>query len=558
MNTSHLSASSSKTNIICWALTFLTEAMSESSSFLAQAINCPGIDTSQYPFELARNLWTKGAMSRLAIYEYHDILFEIAQNDKRRSHVSLMSVRPTGSSRSSDLTSNADWPNWSGSNGSTTSTLEFGHEPFAEFRSRVKALCEVLWPPRQSRRQRISDSRFVSKLHLRPLILPLVPRPPSYQIERLRGGTFNRVIGVTVTDPKKKGYCNEFVIRIPRGAQARLDRELSALSFVRSRTSIPLAEATIVDFTDRSVVGSPYTIYKRVPGCDLSEVWDQLSHKQRMIVAQEVGNIFRTLMDVTSPVAGRIESFSKHRTGFQDLTVLPFALKLHGEIVEEPQYERLSDIPNSTATAPTADWFASQFGRWRALTWPHSNVFTGVNVNHWDRLIDVVSEMAFAGLFKADEFCFMHRDLFPRNMMGSIQEEDSLQIEAILDWDEAVFVPVSGCCEAPGWLWLDDYDDTNFDEALGDLYPYETEWTNKPPASGADWDIRDAFEKSVGSRYLYFAYRPEYRLVRILLRLAVCGLTCKKDLMAWQKLLSEWALLFPCMVPLPDERQYSC
>lgn len=108
---------------------------------------------------------------------------------------------------------------------SQASTLKFeycGHIPYSQFEIQVKELCHVLWPASdeeaaekplvESIRQRFTDAFGPSDPFSSPLS---VPTSKEFAIEHLRGGSFNRVVGVTTIEkdvPKSR-----MVLRVPRG-----------------------------------------------------------------------------------------------------------------------------------------------------------------------------------------------------------------------------------------------------------------------------------------------------------------------------------------------------
>ena len=84
---------------------------------------------------------------------------------------------------------------------SDSSSVVYEHEPFTTFASRILELAAKLWP----------DSDFFA--------------------ERLPGGGFHRIIGLT---RRRHGVCDgemQFIVRIPRFESAKIDDEVAALYF---------------------------------------------------------------------------------------------------------------------------------------------------------------------------------------------------------------------------------------------------------------------------------------------------------------------------------------
>jgi hypothetical protein len=79
------------------------------------------------------------------------------------------------------------------------------------------------------------------------------------------------------------------------------------------------------------------------------------------------------------------------------------------------------------------------------------------------------------------------------------------------------------------WAWNDEGEE---DERLA----------NKTPPTPELRELKQLFEHNAGPIYHRFAYRPEYRLARKLMRFAIDGLQSNEDLKSAELLLDEWAV----------------
>ena len=145
---------------------------------------------------------------------------------------------------------------------SETSTLAHEQTPFVDFKLQVLELCRLLWPsmPREplSEQSGGASRRFSGLLKSRKLgrlkSSPTTPNDTSkhttkeFIIERMTGGTFNRIIGITVIDPNND--CPEqLILRVPRIAlMSRPDREVAVLRYVRQHSSVPVLVIKAYDF----------------------------------------------------------------------------------------------------------------------------------------------------------------------------------------------------------------------------------------------------------------------------------------------------------------------
>jgi len=164
---------------------------------------------------------------------------------------------------------------------SETSTLEFTQTPSESFRSQVEVLCHRLWSPSpqgnvtgvllSAPHRRILSMLRATRVLKTATSAPLSPPPrKEFLIERLRGGGFNRIIGITVIDPESKAEdSTRLILRIGRGGYSRPDREVAMLRFVRQHTQIPVPDVKFMDLSDDNPLKSPYVIQDRVPGHNL-------------------------------------------------------------------------------------------------------------------------------------------------------------------------------------------------------------------------------------------------------------------------------------------------
>lgn len=155
----------------------------------------------------------------------------------------------------------------------------------------------------------------------------------------------------------------------------------------------------------------------------------------------------KTLLSLESLLAGLVEVASLDIDSDQCLKIVPFELKEpDGELIEEPSPNNSMEAPRARET--TADFFKTQFGRWRAyaLTRPFER-----DIALSSGLLETVCEIGKLGMFdNAAMHCLCHVDLHSRNIMAEIQSDSSIKITAILDWDEAGIAPKFVNCQPFG------------------------------------------------------------------------------------------------------------
>lgn len=121
---------------------------------------------------------------------------------------------------------------------SDSSTIVYNHEPFEAFKIRVFQLCQDVFAP-------ISNEEI--------------------SLERLRGGGFNRIIGISIT----KSPSRQYILRVPRFEAVQLNRDLGPLYLLGRQFDIPVPEVVTFDLTSCNALQDPYMIQNRIPGADL-------------------------------------------------------------------------------------------------------------------------------------------------------------------------------------------------------------------------------------------------------------------------------------------------
>ncbi|KAJ5570148.1 uncharacterized protein N7459_009578 [Penicillium hispanicum] len=370
---------------------------------------------------------------------------------------------------------------------SDSSTVVYDHEPFEAFQARVLKLCQTV----------------------------LVPASGKISIERMRGGGFNRIIGVVVTSSEHRAV-NQYILRVPRFEGAQIDRDLAPLQLLRQRPQIQSPDVVAFDTTTRNVLESPYMIQTRLPGTSLFPAYPDLPHHMKCAIAKELGGVYAELHSIRSATAGR-------------LTLSPSQGSLMIQPFDSTGMDAMVPYEDGPATQATFDLLNAILVHKRELA-----VAEGPNqsfrVSFFEHFITAASEMSALGVLDGDDFCLCHLDLEPRNILARASSSTQPQaITGILDWDSALFAPPLMSCSPPMWLWAWNDEDEE-DERLADNAPPTPEFR----------ELKELFEHAAGPTYRRFAYGTQYRLARKLIRFAIDGLQSNEDLMGAELLLSEW------------------
>ena len=506
-------------------------AMAQIDTSLPQAPDDPDVEMSD-PTEIIREK-----------EELQDTVPEVSQ--RKFSDTVPIATAASGSQKSSSKSSSFSYQ-------SETSTLAHEQTPFINFKLQVRELCHLLWPPAPQRplskqSPRPSGNRFSGLLKSRKLGRLKSSSPVAHDeiskhlakdfiVERMTGGTFNRVIGIKVIDPSVDRP-EQLILRVPRIAwMSRPDREVATLRYVRQHSSIPVADVKAFDFNCNNPLKDPYVVQSRIPGIDLrTAIENDLSHEQWCEIARQIGRIMLQIQEMSSPIPGLIEEVTEE-DGVQAFSVKPFDIKPPFE--KEWTLKRASllfDADNSRALEyyekSTLDFFLAQFGRWRAEEL-RINPTEILHPHFMERLAATASQMNRLGCLGDNKNCLSHLDLAARNIMVEVRPDKSITVTGVLDFDSAVFAPKFVSCYPPWWLWQDE---TQPGDALED----ESQ-SNETPPDPELVEIKRIFEETVGGDFLRYAYQPQFRLARKLFKIACHG-NCSNE--AWKNIeefLDEW------------------
>ena len=431
---------------------------------------------------------------------------------------------------------------------SETSTLQYSQTPFEEFKAQVQQLCHLLWSPSSPAKapspsakelRSSSSSRFLGVLRKKKVTPAPEPTAPSkhFLIERMRGGSFNRVTGLTVIDANGKEE-NRLVLRVPRFAwDSTPEREVAILRYVRQYTSIPVPEVIAVDYTSNSLLKDPYVIQKRIPGMSIwvAKQEREITTEQWCTVARDIGRTMLELQKLTNPTPGLIEA-SSNEDGSHSFSVVPFDIRS----ARDPDWKEKAAAVTAEKKASvlelyqesTFQFLITQFGRWMADELTHRPD----GIYDWDfmhRLAEVAGQMNKMCFLGDDINCLAHADLAARNIMVEFHPGEPLKITGYLDWDSAVFAPRFVSCAPPWWLWQADDDATDYQD--------DESKANETPAQPHKQEIKRAFEETVGEDFLTYAYKPQFQLARKLFHIAKHGNTSSSQLQMVEDFLDEWA-----------------
>ena len=374
---------------------------------------------------------------------------------------------------------------------SDTSTLEWEHEPFETFQSRVQDLVLMQWPS-----------------------LP----EGSIAVERLKGGGYNRIIGFSTQDSDGAGQ-TEYILRIPRMDNAQLIHDLTPLQFLRAYSDIPIPEVVAFDCTEKNVLGSHYMIQRRLRGGPLLSLYPEMEHEIRCKVAQRLGEVFESLTRLGSQHIGRLTS-PNHG--------VDKPLKFVVEPLEDAAPMASWPWINVQAEEGTSEALIEIFKYRESLAVAHGTDYN-FRADYMRRFAAMTSDLNTMGYLEDVSITLCHLDFEPRNILVDVQGQDK-PVSGILDWDSAVFAPSFMSCAPPMWIWGWKEDEDEDERTANDI-----------PDTAENRKLKDIFETAAGPVYARFAYEPAYRLARRLVKFAFFGIKYAEDMKDADAMFAEWS-----------------
>ncbi|KAI4680283.1 uncharacterized protein J4E84_007931 [Alternaria hordeiaustralica] len=403
---------------------------------------------------------------------------------------------------------------------SPTSTVEHDQESFEFFSTRVMELCAAQFPR------------------------------SSFQVERLRGGTYNRITAITVTPLPPRAFTfpwirsllpiNEahikayepkhYILRSARREPSSDDLDMrydvATLKFARMKFRKYVPRVIHLDEHTRNPLSRTYIIQNRLPGQNLNRIWLGFSIKQKISTMHIVVRVMKRLHNIQGPKAGIIAR----------LRVL---LLSRGEVIPEicafrttkgPVSAFAGHVDRPAEAIATRQFLLHRSRRWQRLEQDQED---GDEVI-WDCFDIITRSLHDMGLIPdSDRFYFCHLDLYPRNMLVEIEDDSSLLLTGLLDWDAqfAHFCPKFVAYRAPFWLWV--WGGHEYDEMI----------SADEPTNADHRRLKTLWEEEASDEWKRYAYEPEYMIARRMFALLRDGIRHDGDKEEARSIVDEWQKL---------------
>lgn len=375
-------------------------------------------------------------------------------------------------------------------------------------------------------------------------------------IERLRGGDYNRIIGL-------KSPTAEYILRFPRSQGPNMDpngsrtilAQVAVLGYLKDKLPVPVIQA--YDSSPDNPLCSPYVIQSRVSGLPLNRVYDGLPVAEKIQIIDQWINLMSKMENIKFGDAGRLiasPAMPRHSSTSLGILETPcimgFAVGFGiegwcppGQLWETEESSDLGELLSShlhswilfeLATSPDnpADSKGPadpKYPKYKLLVIPFLR-----------ELKDVLRQMKSKGFLDAHHppsLVLHHSDLEPRNVMVGKDDNGIWKITGVLDWDDPLATPSVITQKPPVWMW-DSREVDDEGEWLGD----DVDARRAHDLSEDEKLLKEHFDTSIEKLipgYTAGAYR-EGRWIRRLWRFAMDGFSSNEDVKRYDTFMEDW------------------
>ncbi|KAH6655882.1 hypothetical protein BKA67DRAFT_657782 [Truncatella angustata] len=398
---------------------------------------------------------------------------------------------------------------------------------------KAEELCKYLWPTAQ--------------LH-------------SSSIRYLGAGSSNKVFGLSIDE--ENGIDQNYILRIPANEQ-EIPQTVAILNYLNASTTLKIPNVINWDKSRDNPLQYGYIIMSRLPGNCLEDVWNDLTHKNRLQLAQQLAQIYLDIETNVNDVAGLIrvheEDFHHGSNDLNDLMFieafvppgwpstgapLDFTNTDEGQILLDRAQQGPAKLSVSEIMLGLFKYYIYQ-AQGDLASRPE------IVENYLSPCQDIMEGMVQANVFKShDNICLHHVDLLPRNIMIDFDSHGDLAITGVVDWDTTLFAPRFVNRVLPRWLWQklqinelgEPIDSSSLSDHNSDQHhefeALDIEKTDPFTEKGAE--IREVFECAVGKDWMRDATNPHFPLARKLIQFSLRPSILKKDEAEVKEWVSHW------------------
>lgn len=344
---------------------------------------------------------------------------------------------------------------------STTSTQFYSHEPFETFIIKAQTLCESIG-----------------------LGEPV--------IERMQGGSFNRVAKLTLSSG------DQYVLRVPRNGDKDSEKtaqnvkdQIAINSYVAAH--LPVPDILSYDTTVNNAIESPYTIQRFAAGQCLEDVLDgDLTTDERFQIASSLADILVRIEKLSFPTPGRLVTAPGIPNRCHDFSRISTNIAIAPFMIDE------GEVQKSTLCPAVGDFIGAILDMW----YEASKIDDIPLLPKWTRLREVKEEMKAYGLLTCEQPVLWHWDFAPRNIIVDRTADNKWGVTAVLDWDGLLCVPRVLTRDPPFWIWQIR---NKLDQRSGD----NNDWTVSRKLTSQEENIQSHFEDCLKASIDIEKYRTD-------------------------------------------------
>lgn len=293
----------------------------------------------------------------------------------------------------------------------STSTTKYHQERFEDFQKKVLKLFPVLFPPHD-----------------------------VVQVHRIRGGSWNRITGATLSNGAR------YIVRSPRypDGAAMIPDQVAVLRFIHRHTTIPVPKTITFDIQTENPLQSAYTIQNWLDGRSLRTEMLETDVSDRMALARAVVDLMGK-MYVTEPFPSPGVICAQDSSA--ETVVLSLPCPTGSPIIPSPP---ITDA--LTFLTSCYDLYSKE-----------AEDRGDEGTPHYMKRLKAAAIALHAERPFSNRFCIMHPDFEPRNILVQKTADGEYEATAALDYDGAFVGPIEAIWSPPQWLWTWDLEDSGGD-----------------------------------------------------------------------------------------------
>ncbi|KAL8989822.1 MAG: hypothetical protein Q9177_001378 [Variospora cf. flavescens] len=248
----------------------------------------------------------------------------------------------------------------------------------------------------------------------------------------------------------------KYILRVPglpdineAGICEAIENDVAVLGYLSDKLPVPSIKA--YSSMSDNVLQKPYTIQTRLPGASLDNVYEELTHLEKLKIIDQFVLLLAQVESIRFSHAGTfsgsvsaVSSLPERRRIFTAPVIMPFS-EGDEEFMQNPTVARERAGPDVKSL------LRSHIDGWIRTEQKKEESFTLSSLKF---LISMVDDLDREGAFRTSPhpIVLYHWDLEPRNIIvGKVA--GSWKIQGIIDWDAAHALPRVLTRRAPDWIW---------------------------------------------------------------------------------------------------------